>query len=245
MTILVPFHQDTPVDLPAAGTAVSPVLDAPGHWDRMAAVWEATAAAVAAAGPRPLVLSGDCLIAGAVVAGVQRTGVDPALVWFDAHGDLHTLETSTSGYLGGLSLRLALGAHPERYADRIGLRPVDPARAVLVDGRDLDPAEAAYLAGGAVRQIPVGEAGPGTVPEGPLVVHVDVDVVDGAEIPGLLFPVPGGPSADAVLAACARLAATGRVVAFDVALPWHPATGEREQATRAALVTRLVAELGA
>ena len=34
-----------------------------------------------------------------------------------AHGDVHTLQTSTSGYLGGLSVRLLTGAHPDLYAD--------------------------------------------------------------------------------------------------------------------------------
>src|SRR5687768_5356581 len=83
---------------------VRPELPEAGQWDRLAVLWEAVAAAVASAGPLPVVHSGDCLIAGAIVAGVQRTGVDPAVVWFDAHADLHTLQTSTSGYLGGLSL---------------------------------------------------------------------------------------------------------------------------------------------
>lgn len=241
-TVLVPYHQDDPLpggDLPiAADLVVRPVFPAAGRWERLAAGYQAVAGAVADAPGVPLVFSGDCLFGGAVVAGVQRTGVDPAIVWFDAHADLHTLETSTSGYLGGLSLRLVVGAHPEEYGDRFGLRPPAPERAVLAGARDIDPAEADYLAAGAVRRVPVEEVSAATVPPGPLVVHVDLDVIDAPELPGLRFPVPGGPPADAVLAAVGRLVDTGRVAALDIACPWFPATSEAQRADRARLLTR-------
>jgi arginase len=38
--------------------------------------------------------------------------VDPGIVWLDAHGDVQTLETTASGYLGGLALRLQAGTGP-------------------------------------------------------------------------------------------------------------------------------------
>ena len=40
------------------------------------------------------------------IAGLQRAGSDPGIVWLDAHGDVQTPETSTSGYLAGMALRL-------------------------------------------------------------------------------------------------------------------------------------------
>ncbi|GIF14277.1 arginase family protein [Actinoplanes teichomyceticus] len=246
-TILVPYHQDERLaedEIPVpADVTVEPRFPDGDVWPRITAVCDATAVAVApvvADGAVPLVLSGDCLVAGGVIAGVQRAGLDPAVVWFDAHGDVHTLQTSTSGYLGGLALRLVTGAHPGKYADAFGLRPVSPERAVLADARDLDPAEAAYLAASATRRLPVAEIGAATVPPGPLVLHVDVDVVDAGELPGLRFPVPGGPSTDAVVAACARLTATGRVAAMHVACPWWPAADGARQAARARLLSRLV-----
>lgn len=234
-TILVPYHHDE--RLPDArfplhaDTVVECGLPGGDLWQRMAPLLDATAEAVAeiaggaggagGAGTRLTVVSGDCLVAGATVAGVQRAGIDPGIVWFDAHGDVHTLQTTTSGYLGGLSLRLVTGSHPEVYASPLGLRPLPEARAVLVDGRDLDPAEAEFLAGSDLRRLPVQEVDGGSVPAGPLVVHVDLDVIDPEDLPGLLFPAPGGPSAAAVLAACDRLEATGRVVAWDLACTWH------------------------
>lgn len=247
-TILVPYHQDERLlddEIPVAAdiTVRSPVLDGDA-WRLVAGVCSATAAAVSpvvAAGGVPVVLSGDCMVAGGTVAGVQGAGVDPAVVWFDAHGDVHTLRTSTSGYLGGLSLRLLNGAHPERYADVIGLRPVPPKRTVLVDARDLDPAEVEYLAGSETRRLPVSEVSADTVPPGPLVLHIDVDVIDSGEVPGLRYPASNGPSADAVLAACARLFATDRVVAFDVACPWLRADDEGQRDIRSRLLSRLTA----
>ncbi|MFC4071517.1 arginase family protein [Actinoplanes subglobosus] len=243
--ILVPYHQDD--QLPAgdivapADVIVHPEFPAGDRWERLATQYEAVATAVAAADGLPLVFSGDCLIAGGVVAGVQRRGDDPAMVWFDAHADLHTFESSGSGYLGGMSLRLVTGAHPGEYADRFGLRPVASGRVVLADARDVDPPEADYLAGSAVRRVPVAAVTAETAPDGPLVVHVDLDVIDPAEVPRLRFPVAGGPAAADVLAACERLLATGRVVAVHVACPWWPAAGDGERATREALVARFTA----
>ncbi|GAA4937404.1 arginase family protein [Actinoplanes utahensis] len=238
-TILVPYHQDEQLphdDIPVrADVTVRPVFPATDHWDRLATGYEAVAAAAARAGERPLVFSGDCLFAGAVVAGLQRAGADPGIVWFDAHADLHTLDSSTSGYLGGMSLRLVTGAHPEEYGNRFGLRGIAAGRAVLADARDTDPAEAEYLATGAIRRLPVAEV---TAPPGPFVLHVDLDVIDAGEVPGLRFPVAGGPSAGDVLDACERLLATGRVAAVHVACPWHPAVDEHERQARARLLSR-------
>ena len=82
------------------------------------------------------------------MAGLQHAGLDPAIVWFDAHGDVQTLETTTSGYLGGLPLRLLMppGYRPGLICDRLGLRPVPEDRVVPAGARDLDPPEADYLA---------------------------------------------------------------------------------------------------
>ncbi|MEU9828498.1 arginase family protein [Micromonospora chersina] len=247
-TILVPYHQDEQLaagDIPVrADITVGAELPEGDVWRRLAGVCDATASAVApvvAAGGVPMVFSGDCLLAGGTLAGVQRAGLDPAVVWFDAHGDVHTLQTSTSGYLGGLSVRLLTGAHLDLYSDVFGLHPVAPERVVLVDARDLDLAEAEYLAGSATRRIQVDEVAADAVPAGPLLLHVDVDVIDAGAVPALRFPAPDGPSVDSVLGACGRLLATGRVVAFDVACPWWPTDSDDHRDTRTQLLSRLAA----
>lgn len=224
-TILVPFHQDEPLDVAGLPVpvddviAIAPVLPDGDVWARLAALYEPVAAAVAD-NIGATVVSGDCLVSSAVVAGVQRAGIDPAVVWFDAHGDVHTLETSTSGYLGGLSLRLLFGAHRELLGDLIGLRPLAEEAALLVDARDLDPAEADYLATSGVRRTTVRDLD--HLPTGPLVLHVDLDVIDAEELPRLRFPVENGPSTADVVAAVQHIRANHEVVAFDLACPWYP-----------------------
>jgi arginase len=140
---------------------------------------------------------------------------------------VHTLESSTSGYLGGLSLRLLLGAHRELLADRIGLTPVAEDRALLVDARDLDPAEAEYLAGAKVRRSTVRELD--HLPAGPLVLHVDLDVIDSGELGRLRFPASDGPSTQDVVAAVRRIRADHEVVAFDLACTWYPGSEDHTE----------------
>jgi arginase len=246
-TLRVPFHQDERladglVPVPDGTETVEPALPDGSVWERLTALHDAVAERVSAqvrAGAVPTVVSGDCLVAIGTVAGVQRAGVDAGVVWFDAHGDVHTLDSTTSGYLGGLSLRLVLGAHPDLVAEPLGLEPLAPGRALLVDARDLDPAEAAYLDTDGPARVGVDALDAQALPGGPLVLHVDVDVIDAGELPGLLFPAPAGPSTDAVLAAVRRVLATGRVVAVDIACPWHAATSDEDAAARTNLLAHL------
>jgi arginase len=162
------------------------------------------------------------------------------MVWFDAHGDVHTLGTTTSGYLGGLSLRLILGAHPDLLARPLGLQPLAEHRTILVGARDLDPPETEYLQTSAVRRSDVADLDTASLPDGPLIVHVDLDVTDPGELPGLLFPAPGGPPAAQVVAAVRRILATGRVTVLDIACPWHPASQDHVRQARTDLLRELV-----
>jgi arginase len=248
--IVVPYHQDQRLDdglipLPVTGEflVLDPDLPDGDIWTRLAALHDAAADQIAAAvrtGEPTTVLSGDCLVAMGVLAGAQRAGVDPGVVWLDAHGDVHTLTTSTSGYLGGLSLRLLLGAHPALLAGPLGVRPVPESRAVLAGARDLDPPEADYLRDSALRLLAVADLDPAELPEGPLILHVDLDVVDAAELPGLLFPAAGGPPASEVVRAVHRVLGTGRVTVLDIACPWHPAANHGDQQAREDLLRALI-----
>ena len=68
----------------------------------------------------------------------------------------------------------------------------------MADGRDLDPPEETALACSSVLRARVTELGAAALPDGPVIVHVDLDVIDPAELAGLRFPAPGGPSLRAV-----------------------------------------------
>jgi arginase len=150
------------------------------------------------------------------------------------------METTTSGYLGGMPVRIMVGYRPELVAEAIGLRPVPESRVVLVDARDLDPPEQEYLAHAAIDRCSVDDLGDDALPAGPLLLHVDLDVVDPAELPGLRFPVPGGAPAAAVLGAIRRVLATGRVAAVSIAATWDPST-EDADGVRARLLAEVLA----
>jgi arginase len=250
-TLLVPFHQDEllaegTISLPAGFLVerIEPVL-APGErWQRLLALYRAVAQAASVhtgVGVCPAVVSGDCLVALGTIAAVQRAGLDAALVWFDAHGDVHTRASSTSGYLGGMALRMAMGGDAELLARPLGLRPLGEERVALVGARDLDPAEVAYLAASRIHRLQVEDVRGDLHAPAPLIVHVDVDVIDPGELPGLSFAAPNGPRARAVLDAVRRLRDSGRVVAVDVACPWQPPASPRQSVDRASLLAELVA----
>jgi arginase len=163
------------------------------------------------------VLSGDCTTSLGVLAGLQRAGEDPAVVWLDAHADFQTEATTASGYLGGMPLALATGVGELTLPRLLGLRTV-PA-ATLVGARDVDPPEEVLLAESTVRRRSVEDLGP--LPDGPLYLHVDLDVCDPAEVPDLLYPAPGGPALAAVLEALGQVVGTGRVAGVGLALTWR------------------------
>lgn len=218
----VPFHLDEA--LPGFAPphppdeVIAPALPPGTPWERMAVLYAEVADAVGT-DELQVVVSGDCTTSLAVVAGLQRSGVDPAIVWFDAHGDLQTPETSASGYLGGFPVRQLVGGADRTVPERLGLRPVRESDVLLVDARDLDPPEAEFLAGSAIRRVAVDEVVE-ALPDGPVHLHIDADVVDPRDLPGLLFPVPDGPRWPDVLGAVRAVLATCPVVAVTVGCTW-------------------------
>ena len=244
--IVSPWHLDErlpafPVPVGTAATVVPP-LPAGSRPARMGRLFEALADAIAAA-DRPLLLSGDCTAALGAVAGLQRRAGNLAVTWLDAHGDFNTPEITISGYLGGMALALLTGRAPELIGPP-GLRPVAEDAAVLVDARDLDPAEREELAASRVRQVP---ADPGAIEaalrglgDQPVYLHLDVDVIDGAELPGIRYPVSPGPSAALIEDCLAAIMGTAHVAGACIACTWGPGQVGQEP-----MITRLARVLGA
>ncbi len=231
MTVIgVPYHLDEylpGLDLtPAPAELITPELPAGDTWSRLAVLFQAVARAVTSSSvgdDRPVfVTSGDCLTALGTVAGLQAAGADPAIIWFDAHGDVQTPETTDSGYLAGMVLRLLTGYRPELIASHLGLRPVPEDQIVLAGARDLDPPEVTYLDQSQIRRRQVTDLTVADLPAGPLYVHVDLDVVDGAQLPALRYPTPAGPDAGQVADALSLLLGTGRVAGVGIACTWFP-----------------------
>lgn len=167
------------------------------------------------ANSRPVSISGECCTAIPVLAGVQASGIEPTLVWIDAHADFNAPETSPSQFLGGMPLAMIVGRGPQSICDAVGLMPLSEKNVWLIDGRDLDPLERASLDASAVRR--TGMSGLATLRiDGPVHLHLDIDVIDAAEAPANNYPVPNGPSVAETVAACNAFATANEIVAVSV-----------------------------
>jgi arginase len=231
--LVLPWHLtdrlvgDLNLTLPGDAEPVAAEPGASGdRWGDLAALHRPLRDAVAAAPPPVVVLSGDCVSALAVLAGLQARGLDPALMWIDAHGDFHTEQSTISGYLGGLPFAKAVGRGDLTLPHSLGMRPLAEARAVLGDGRDLDPPELDALRRSSIRRATL-ESLAASLPEGPIHLHVDLDVIDPSLLPGLRFPAPGGTDPLGLCAAIASVAARRRLAAVSIAATWMPDRSER------------------
>jgi arginase len=155
-------------------------------------------------GAFPIVLAGNCNSCVGTVAGVGAA--DLGILWFDAHGDLNTPETTETGFFDGMGLAMTTGrCWKAMLATVPGFEPVVDAHIVHVGSRALDAAEVAMLDRSAIRLIPAPETDSGRVQEsiasalrdlrrrvGRIYVHVDVDVLDTGEARPNHLAVPGG-----------------------------------------------------
>jgi arginase len=247
--IVTPWHLDEHIPafpIPASVTeTISPALPAGPAPGRMTLLHQAVADAVARA-DRPLLLSGDCPAALGAVAGLQRRYRDVAVVWLDAHGDFNTPAITTSGYLGGMALAMLTGRAPELLGDALRLRPVADTDVVLADARDLDPAERDALTASQVRRVPADPAAItsalGRLGGKPVYLHLDVDVIDSAQLAGLRFPSGPGPAVTQIEECLAAVCAAADVRAACIAAAWLP-DRVSDQATRDT-ITRLARALG-
>jgi arginase len=177
-------------------------------------------------GDRPVVISGDCCITTGVLAGLQRAGIDPILVWFDAHGDFNTWETTPSGFLGGMPLAMLVGLGEQRMPQAVGLNSLPEERVILADARDLDPGEKDLLDASRVNILKdVMDLLEYSLPDRPLYVHFDTDVIDPADAPAMNYPAPGGPSASELNVVFQHLARSADIVAVSLS-SWNPELDE-------------------
>jgi arginase len=146
-----------------------------------------------------------------------------------------------------MALAILTGRAPGLFPDTSGLRPVADTDIVLADARDLDPAERDALAASQVRRVPADPAAItlalSELGRTPVYLHLDVDVIDSAQLPGLRFPSGPGPSVTQIEECLAAVCATADLKAACIACAWLP-DRVNDQATREA-ITRLAGALGA
>jgi arginase len=154
----------------------------------------------------PLIFAADCVSALGALKGLEAR--QPAVLWYDAHGDFNTWETTPSGFLGGMPLAMLTGRGDRQYMRGIDLAPLPDGHILITDARDLDPEEAVALRASKLTHLPkVDDLLTVPLPDQPFYIHMDVDVIDPAEMPGLGYPAPGGPSVAQVNASLRRVVA--------------------------------------
>lgn len=141
-----------------------------------------------------ITVGGDCSVElGAIPRVADR---DAAVIWFDAHPDLNTPESSPSHAFSGMVLRTLLGEGP---AALVPAEPLPSERVVLAGARSFDPAEDAFLAERGIRMIAADDVGPQSLVAAveatgatSVYIHIDLDVLDPTDIAGLAAPQPFG-----------------------------------------------------
>lgn len=142
-----------------------------------------------------VLIGGDCSITVAALSALPGPSDDVAVVWCDAHPDLHTPQTSPSGAFSGMALRAILGEGDERLA----LSPaVTPSHVIVVGSRVVDDAEAeplATLTRLASTDLESDDALTDAVAATGarrVWIHIDVDVFDPAQVSGVSTAAPFG-----------------------------------------------------
>lgn len=189
----------------------------------------------------PLVLVGDCTSSWGVLAGLQTK--EPQVLWYDAHGDFNTPETSPSGFLGGMPLAAMVGMGNQEMVGAIGLDPIPENRVTLVDGRDLDPEEAELVENSALRFLKdVADVQQIDWNDVPVYLHFDNDVLHLDDVPAVSYPAEGGPHLPETIASVRHAVQQADIQAVSFTL-WNASKPGAEQSAEATLsVVRAVIE---
>ena len=170
------------------------------------------------------------------------------MVWFDAHADFNTPETTTTGFTDGMGLAVAVGHCWQKMAEGVpGFAPVAEEDVLLAGVRDVQPAEEERLAGSRVTVVGADRIGreglralaaalDGLRPRaGKVYVHLDLDVLDPVKAGRASeFAPEGGLGADELPAALRMVRGRFDVAACGIA-SYDPALDGDGRVLRAAL----------
>jgi len=151
------------------------------------------------------------------------------LVFIDAHGDFNIPETTLSGMLGGMPVAIAAGHALHNVRKTTGLEEPLPMSDIVWGGvRDLDPLEADRFTEYEVQQFSVQDVRELSTNlrkqmddladrVDVVYVHIDMDVLDPAEVPGHSLTVADGPSSKDLAAAITLMFENPKTVALGIA----------------------------
>ncbi len=202
--------------------------------DPVVAVNRALAAAIQAQSPKiPVVFANDCTSCLGMVKGLEAQS--PAILWYDSHGDFNTPATTPSGFLGGMPLAALVGRGNQHLMRGVDLEPVAEADVIVTDVRNLDPEEGIMLR---ESDVTIYESLDGlnaaALPDRPLYLHFDTDVVDCAEMPAMSYPEPGGPSLKESIASLKQVLGKGNMAGILFSL-WNDTLDGSAEARAATL----------
>ena len=207
-----------------------------GEWNRMALANANFADAVREGSRDDLItigLEANCNNLLGMLAGLKYDSAGNArrvgLVFIDAHGDFNVPETTLSGMLGGMPVAIAAGHALHNIRNTTGLAEPLPMNHIVWGGvRDLDPLEADRFTEYEVQQFSVQDIRELSANlkkqmrdlsdrVDVIYVHIDMDVLDPAEVPGHNLTVPDGPSSEDLAAALTWMFENPRTAALGIA----------------------------
>ena len=160
----------------------------------------------------PLVLAVNCFTSLGTVAGLGR---EVGVVWFDAHGDFHTPDSTPTGFLDGMGLAMLTGNGWREM--REGLPSVQAENAVLVGARDLEPTEIQRVEASELRRADAHtlEAALDELATrvDAVYVHIDLDVLDPSVARANVLAVEGGLDTEQLERALAAISSRFEIAA--------------------------------
>ena len=167
------------------------------------------------------VLGGECTVVAGSLSGALVVEPDITLIYLDAHGDFNTLATTPSHYVSGMCLAHVCGRSvaPLLWP---GSRRIADDHVALVGGRTLDTGERQNLERSHVTHIPFDADHTDLAPviafarRKKIWLHIDIDVVDPAQMPAVVFGAPGGVPLTSLRDLVTQLISVADVRGFEV-----------------------------
>jgi len=201
----------------------------------------------------PLILGGDCCNALGIWGGITHAlarGWNPksptsdnvlptrsargasqdvesykiGVVWFDAHGDWNTEETSLSHYIGGMPYAAICGYGNKKLREDVGItQAAQTDHCVLIGARDLDAPEEALMKTTHLTVLPPAQARRDLSSAKKVLeqvdafyLHFDIDSLDLSEAPGVNYPAPNGLTSDEAIRIVRELRAVKPMIAMSL-----------------------------